>query len=103
MIKPFSLNVQINVSPKEVLADMARVFDDSYRNERGTDETPEEFLHRKVEEFIFGIYRSKKINERISGIDREFGKELAAAATFRQRKDAPTEEIEAATAQKKTR
>lgn len=104
MVKPFSLNVQINVTPKDVLQDIATAFDNSYRSERGSDESPEEFLHRKVEEFIFGIYRSRKVNDRLMGIERDFGKELTAAATFRQRVDLPTEEeADNAAAKKKTR
>lgn len=106
MTKPFTLNVQINVTPKDVLQDIATAFDNSYRSERGTDESPEEFLHRKVEEFIFGIYRSRKVNDRLSGIERDFGKELTAAVTLRQRVDLPVEtetEAETAGAKKKSR
>lgn len=88
MPKPsFNLSVSVSISNPQIEAEIQTAFENTYRNERGDDESLADFVERKLEEQMLSIYASQHSNATAAAAVREVTKDITAAATIKKRKD----------------
>ena len=84
----FSIISNLSISPLN-LAEEIRSAIQKYFDDRGDDESSEEYLNRKVEEYILGIYRQRMESEALAVAAETKRAEINADAQIRVRKDKP--------------
>lgn len=93
-MKKFTIDASgIVITPPDVAKLVAETFQSAYAD-RGSDETPEEHLTRKVEEFILNTFRSRHAEDSAHAVRSQMVTEISEAASIRQRKDKAPEEAE---------
>ena len=85
----FQINATIGISPATIKAEIEAAFDAAYKGERGDDETPSEFLERKLEEHVLAIYQSRKASDAAATASRNVQSDIAANAQIKQKKMKP--------------
>jgi hypothetical protein len=93
MAKPFSITSTVAIEPADVKADVLATCNKLFGNQRGDDETEEEFLNRRVEEWILSWYSVEKSNEAANAASTTVRTQIESDATLRRRKDKPVEPV----------
>ena len=86
---PFSINITVNIEPPEVKQQVEDVADRLYGNDRGTDESKEEFLARITERWLLSWFSVESANQAAHASSQAVLEDIKANATIRQRKDKP--------------
>lgn len=83
------LEISITTKPAKHISIIHNAFLRAYKGECGTDETPQEFTDRKIEEHIAALVERFHVEDQTAGVERELRKQARAAITSRVRKDKP--------------
>jgi len=85
----FTITVNLTINPSQTKQAIEAAFDAAYRGERGDDESPEEFMLRKLEEHVLAIYQSRASNDAAAEASRNVLKNITEQAQIRQKKMKP--------------
>ncbi|MFN0108514.1 MAG: hypothetical protein ACKVZH_06635 [Blastocatellia bacterium] len=86
---PFQININATISPPNIKAEIEQAFDESYKGERGDDESLAEFLERRLEEYVLSIYRNHKTQSAAADVTRTLTKSITADAEIKRKKMKP--------------
>lgn len=85
----FTITVSLTINPPQTKQAIEAAYDAAYRGERGDDESPEEFMLRKLEEHVLAIYQSRASNDAAEEASRNVLKTITQQAQIRQKKMKP--------------
>lgn len=80
----FSIKANLTIEPSDVKAAIESAFDVAYRGQRGSAETQEEFLLRKLEEHVLAIYQNHVSQAAAAEASQRVQEEIIARAQIRQ-------------------
>lgn len=80
----FQLTASVETDPAKHLSIIETAFDRAYKGERGKSETPNEFMLRKVEEYIASIVTRFHVDDHILGMSRDLTKQANDAIKIRR-------------------
>jgi len=88
----FELQVAIETNPAKHLPLIETAFDRAYKGERGDLESPNEFLIRKVQEYIAAIVTRFHVEDHMQGLSRDLQKQATEAIKINLPKFSPAVE-----------